>query len=126
MTKAAFSIKQGEVFFANSSNLEPMWSRELPSEPSSVTVIKDYANRYFCSFVVEIQPVQVDAKNQNIGIDLGNNPFAVMSDGSKAERPNYSKHVRKMHKLQKTLVCQQKGSKFALKVTSVPTFPLSV
>ena len=72
---------------------------------------KDYTNCHFCSFVVEIQPVQVDAKNQNIGIDLGNNPFAVMSDGSKAERPNYSKHVRKMHKLQKTLVGQQKGSR---------------
>jgi putative transposase len=82
----------------------------LPSEPSSVTAIKDYTNRYFFSVVVEMQPVQVHTKNQSIGIDLGIKPFAVMSDGSKAESPNYSKHVRKMHKLQKTVVGQQQGS----------------
>jgi transposase len=29
------------------------WSRDLPSEPSSVTVIMDAAGRYFASFVVE-------------------------------------------------------------------------
>ena len=43
--------------------------RELPSPPSSVTVIKDCANRYFLSFVVEVEPVNIDAKNQSIGID---------------------------------------------------------
>lgn len=109
-TKAAFSIKNKEVFLAKIGNLKPIWSRELPSEPSSVTVVKDCANRYFLSFVVEIEPVQVDAKNQSIGIDLGIKTFAVMSDGSKAESPNYSKHNRKIRKLQKKLARQQKGS----------------
>lgn len=109
-TKAAFSIKNKEVFLAKIGNLKPIWSRELPSEPSSVTVVKDCANRYFLSFVVEIEPVQVDAKNQSIGIDLGIKTFAVMSDGSKAESPNYSKHDRKIRKLQKKLARQQKGS----------------
>ena len=33
------------------------WSRDLPSEPSSVTVIRDSAGRYFASFVVETGPV---------------------------------------------------------------------
>ncbi len=109
-TKAAFSIKKGEVFLAKIGNLKPIWSRELPSEPSSVTVIKDCANRYFLSFVVEIEPVQVDTKNQSIGIDLGIKTFAVMSNGSKAESPNSSKHERKIRKLQKKLARQQKSS----------------
>jgi hypothetical protein len=34
--------------------VNPIWSRELQSEPSSVTVIKDCANRYFLSFVVKV------------------------------------------------------------------------
>jgi putative transposase len=29
------------------------WSRELPSEPSSVTIVKDASGRYFASFVVQ-------------------------------------------------------------------------
>ena len=32
------------------------WSRDLPSEPSSVTVIVDAAGRYFASFVVGTDP----------------------------------------------------------------------
>jgi len=98
------------VFLAKIGNLKPIGSRELPSSPSSVTVIKDCSNRYFLSFVVETEPVHVDAKNQSIGIDLGIKTFAVMSDGSKAVSPDYSKVDRKIRQLQKKLARQQKGS----------------
>ena len=109
-TKAGFSITGESVYLAKIGDLNPIWSRELPSEPSSVTVIRDCANRYFLSFVVEVQPVQVDAKNQSIGIDLGIKTFAVMSNGEKAFSPNYSALDRKVRKLQKKLARQQKGS----------------
>ncbi|MFB2919129.1 MULTISPECIES: hypothetical protein [Aerosakkonema] len=46
-TKAAFSVKDPEVYLAKIGNLKPIWSKELPSQASSVTVIKDCANRYF-------------------------------------------------------------------------------
>jgi putative transposase len=109
-TKAAFSIKDGKIYLAKIGDLKPIWSRELPSEPSSVTVIKDCANRYFLSFVVEIQPIQLEAKNQSIGIDLGIKTFAVMSNGEKAYSPNYRIIDCKIRKLQKKLARQQKGS----------------
>jgi putative transposase len=109
-TKAAFSIKDGEVYLAKIGNLQPIWSRELPSEPSSVTVIKDCAGRYFLSFVVEVEPVTIEAKNQSIGIDLGVAIFAVMSNGERAIAPNYSNLDRKIRKLQRKLARQQKGS----------------
>jgi putative transposase len=109
-TKAAFSIKDGEVYLAKIGNLKPIWSRELPSEPSSVTVVKDCAGRYFLSFVVEVEPVTIEAKNQSIGIDLGVATFAVMSSGERVIAPNYSSLDRKIRKLQCKLARQQKGS----------------
>ncbi len=84
-TKAGFSIKDSQVYLAKIGNLKPIWSRELPSSPSSVTVIKDCAGRYFLSFVVEVKPSQIDTKNQSVGIDLGIKIFAYMSNGEKAE-----------------------------------------
>ena len=42
-----FSLKDGGVYLAKIGIVNPIWSRPLPSEPSSVTVIKDCANRYF-------------------------------------------------------------------------------
>ena len=112
-----FSIKGDEVYLAKIGNVSPIWSRDLPSAPSSVTVIKDCANRYFLSFVVEVEPVNIDAKNQSLGIDLGIKTFAVMSNGEKAQSPDYSKLDRKIRKLwlrhasyQKKLARQPKDS----------------
>ena len=110
-TKAGFRVKNGEVYLAKIGNICPIWSRVLPNEHSSVTVIKDCAGRYFLSFVVEVEPINTDAKNQSIGIDLGIKTFAVMSNGEKVESPNYSKIDRKIRKLQRKLARQQKGSK---------------
>ncbi|MCV3216747.1 transposase [Plectonema radiosum NIES-515] len=106
-----FSFQEKQVYLTKIGNVSPIWSRELPSAPSSVTVIKDCANRYFLSFVVEIEPVYIDAKNQSIGIDLGVKTFAVMSDGTKAESPKYLITDRKIRKLQKKLARQPKESK---------------
>lgn len=111
-TLRGFSIKKnGGVYLAKIGIVNPIWSRELPSTPSSVTVIKDCANRYFLSFVVEVEPVNIDAKNQSIGIDLGIKTFAVMSNGEKAESPSYKKLDRKVRKLQRKLARQPKDSK---------------
>ncbi len=106
-----FSIKGESVYLTKIGDLNPIWSRELPSEPSSVTVIKDAANRYFLSFVVEVEPVQIDAQNQSIGIDLGIKTFAFMSNGEKAESPNYSRLDRKVRRLQRKLAKQPKGTR---------------
>ncbi|WP_445299721.1 RNA-guided endonuclease InsQ/TnpB family protein [Microcoleus sp. B4-C5] len=106
-----FSLKNNGVYLAKIGVVHPVWSRTLPSEPSSVTVIKDCANRYFLSFVVEIEPIHSEAKNPSIGIDLGIKTFAVMSNGESAESPNYKKLDRKIRKLQRKLARQPKDSK---------------
>ena len=106
-----FSIKGDSVYLAKIGDVSPIWSRELPSEPSSVTVIKDAANRYFLSFVVEIEPVQVDAKNQSIGIDLGIKTFAAMSNGEMVKSPDYSKLDKRLRRKQKQLARKVKSSR---------------
>jgi putative transposase len=106
-----FSIKGNQINLAKIGNVSPILSRVLPSAPSSVTVIKDCANRYFLSFVVEVEPVNIDPQNQSIGIDLGIKTFAFMSNGEMAKSPDYSKLDRKIRQLQKKLARQPKDSK---------------
>ena len=110
LTRGGFSLKRDGVYLAKLGVVKPIWSRKLPSEPSSVTIIKDCANRYFLSFVVEVEPVQLDAKNQSIGIDLGIKTFAVMSNGDKAFSPCYKALDRRIRRLQKKLARQASGS----------------
>ena len=92
------------------------WSRALPAVPSSVTIVKDAAGRYFASFVVDTDPV-VDATrmpdtDQTVGIDLGLTHFAILSDGTKIDSPRFLRRAeKKLKKAQQELSRKQKGSK---------------
>ncbi len=109
--KGGFRIKAAKVFLAKVGCIKTKWSRPLPSEPSSVTVIKDCTGCYFLSFVVEIQPQFKPAQNQTIGIDLGLKTFAALSNGEKVSSPEYSKLDRKIRRSQRKLSRRQKDSR---------------
>jgi len=87
------------------------WSRPLPSEPSSVTVIRDSAGRYFASFVVETAPSALPGVEPVVGIDLGLKHFAVLSDGRKITAPRFLRRAEKhLKRAQRNLSRKQKGS----------------
>jgi len=87
------------------------WSRDLPSEPSSVTVIMDAAGRYFASFVVEAGDEPLSEVGAEVGIDLGLTHFAVLPDGRKVANPRFLRRAeRKLRKAQQALSRKVKGS----------------
>ncbi|WP_333173747.1 MULTISPECIES: RNA-guided endonuclease TnpB family protein [unclassified Microcoleus] len=107
-----FSIKHGKVYLARIGRIKVVWSRDLPSAPSSVTIIKDAANRYFASFVVEVNPAVLPDNGQSVGVDLGITDFATLSTGEKVKAPKpLKKHLRKLRKAQRKLSRKKKGSK---------------
>ena len=110
-TKAAFKLKDSKIYLAKIGELKTKWSRPLPSEPSSVTVIKDCAGRYFVSFVVEIQPINVEPKNQGVGVDLGLETLATLSTGEKVKAPNTDALARKIRKGKRKWARSVKGSR---------------
>ncbi len=109
--KGGFSIRSGKVYLAKIGDLKVKWSRSLPAEPSSVTVIKDRAGRYFLSFVVDVESISTPAMRDAIGIDLGIKTFATLSTGKKVAAPDYSQLERKIRRAQRQLSRRQKGSK---------------
>jgi putative transposase len=87
------------------------WSRRLPSDPSSVTVIKDAAGRYFASFVVEVAERPLPRIEVETGIDLGLGHFAVLADGRKIDSPRFLRRAeKKLKRLQKLFSRKEKGS----------------
>ncbi|KRV48097.1 transposase [Wenjunlia vitaminophila] len=88
------------------------WSRALPSTPSTVTVIKDAAGRYFASIVVETEPTKVLPEvDAEVGIDLGLGHFVVLSDGTKVDSPRFLRRAEKrLKKAQRELSRKQNGS----------------
>ncbi|MGB3695658.1 MAG: RNA-guided endonuclease TnpB family protein [Spirulinaceae cyanobacterium] len=111
-TRWGFKLKGNKVYLAKIGDIKPIWSRELPSAPSSVTVIKDSADRYFVSFVVEITCEKLLDNDKSTGIDLGIANFATFSNGDKVKAPKPLKRkLKRLRKLQRNLARKTKGSK---------------
>jgi putative transposase len=111
-TDNGFTVNQHHVTLAKIGDLKVVWSRPLPSKPSSVTVIKDAAERYFLSFVVEIQLETLPDNEQAVGIDLGIATFATLDTGEKINAPKpLKKRLKRLKKAQKNLSRKQKESK---------------
>jgi putative transposase len=52
-----YSVRENKLRIANQKSLMKVkWHRELPSKPTSCTIIKDNIGRYYVSFVVEVEP----------------------------------------------------------------------
>jgi IS605 OrfB family transposase len=114
---ARFTIlPNGRLRLPKIGDVAVRWSRPLPCEPSSVTVIRDAAGRYFASFVVQTDPA-TDAQRfpqaaREVGIDLGLAAFAVLSDGTKVSTPRFLRRAEtKLRRLQRVHSRKRKGSR---------------
>lgn len=105
-------LSNGKLRLPKVGEVAVRWSRELPSDPTSVTVVRDAAGRYFASFVVTTDPSEVLPETTGeVGIDLGLTHFAVMSDGRKITAPRFFRRAeKKLRKAQRNLSRKTKGS----------------
>ncbi|WP_232320219.1 RNA-guided endonuclease InsQ/TnpB family protein [Rhodococcus sp. WMMA185] len=113
LTRNGFSIRpNGKLYVAKVGEVKVAWSRGLPSQPSSVTIIEDAAGRYFASFVVEVDDQPLPEAYAEVGIDLGLATFAVLSNGTVIASPKFFRQAeRRLKKAQQALSRKQKGSK---------------
>ncbi|MFJ8637418.1 RNA-guided endonuclease InsQ/TnpB family protein [Streptomyces sp. NPDC093568] len=102
----------GDLSLPKIGDVRVEWSCSLPSVPSTVTVIKDAAGRYFASFVVETAPETLPDVVSAVGIDLGLGHFAVLSDGTKIDTPRFLRRAeKKLKREQRRLSRKANGSK---------------
>jgi putative transposase len=105
-------LDNGRLRLPKIGELYVRWSRKLPSAPSSVTIVKDAAGRYFASFVVQTTDQPLPEVESEVGIDLGLTHFAVLSDGTKVTAPKVLRRAaRKLKRLQQALSRKQRGSR---------------
>lgn len=109
-------LPNGRLRLPKIGDVQVCWSRDLPSAPSSVTVIKDASGRYFASFVVDTDPA-ADADRfpdagAEVGIDLGLDWFAVLSDGTKVASARFLRRAeRKLRRTQRAHSRKERASR---------------
>jgi putative transposase len=116
LTRNGFKIRQdGRLFLAKVGEVRVRWSRELPSEPSSVTIIREPDGHYYASFVVDVATAPLPVISREAGVDLGISRLATVAatDGRRTEIPNpkyLRRKLRKLRRLQRQMSRRQKGS----------------
>ena len=116
LTRNGFALRGTRLYVAKVGRVRVRWSRELPSVPSSVTVIQEPDGRYYASFVVQREPSPLPAVARTAGIDLGLVRLATIaaSDGTIETIAN-PRHLgaaeRRLTRAQRQLSRKQKGSK---------------
>ncbi len=94
--------------------LRIVWSRPLPegAQPSTVTVSRDAAGRWFVSILVEEKIRPLPPVESSVGVDAGISALVTLSTGEKITNPGHERRDRrKLAKAQRALARKQKGSK---------------
>lgn len=81
----ACCYRNGNIYILKSDEqLNIRWSQAPPCEPSTITISKDAAGRYFISCLCEMDIKLMPVTAKQIGIDLGLTDFCITSDGFKS------------------------------------------
>src|ERR1035441_8395261 len=96
-TRSAFRYRDGQLHLAKMTGpLAVVWSRPLPdgAEPSTVTVSRDPAGRWFVSLLCECAVEPHPASAPVVGIDAGITSLATLSTGEKIANPQHEQKDR--------------------------------
>ncbi len=111
----AFTWDGKQLTFAKMDTpLDIHWSRSLPKgcKPTTVTLSKDCANRYFVSLLVEEDIKHLPVVKKQVGLDLGLKSMLITSDGHTYGNPKFfAKDEKKLAKAQRRHARAKKGGK---------------
>ncbi len=111
LTRNGFALHGSRLYVAKVGDIKVRWSRELPSEPSSVTVIREADGRYYASFVVERGTALLPPCDREVGVDVGLDRLAVTSDGEIIANPRFLRaKERHLARAQRAMSRKRKGS----------------
>lgn len=116
LTRNGFSLKaNGRLFVAKVGEVRVRWSRELPSTPSSVTIIREPDGHFYASFVVDVGASPLPVVDREVGVDVGVARLATTAttDGRRADVVNpkhLGRKLRKLRRLEREKSRRQKGS----------------
>jgi putative transposase len=116
LTRNGFSVRpSGRLFLAKVGQVQVRWSRQLPAEPSSVTIIREPDGHFYASFVVDVPASPLLPVEREAGVDVGLARLATIAatDGARVDVTNpkhLGRKLRKLARLERKKSRRQKGS----------------
>jgi putative transposase len=107
----AVDFEAGTIKITKMTPIKVVYHREFKGELRSVTLSKTKTNEYYVSILVKEEMQEKPKTGKDIGIDLGINHLAILSDGTKFTNLKYFRETQaKLKKMQQHLARKTKGS----------------
>jgi putative transposase len=89
-TKSGFNYRDGKLKLAKMAKpLDVIWHREMPSEPTTVTVTREADGNWYVSCRIVVPVETLTGGDDAVGIDLGLADLAILSTGEKIANPRH-------------------------------------
>ena len=110
-TRRGFRLDGATLFLAKDITVRPVWSRQLPSQPSSVRIFRDSLGHWYASFVVETLPQLLPSTGKAVGIDWGVAELATTtSDAHDLSHPEHGRRgAVKLARYQRMMARRRRG-----------------
>ena len=109
-SQSGFGIKEGKLKLSKIGNIKIKLHRVLQGKVKTCTVHK-VSGRWFVCFTTEVKALFLPTTNQYIGIDVGLESFATLSDGTKITNPRFFRRdEHDLARVQRQLSKAEKGS----------------
>jgi len=112
LKQAGWKLEGRYLYIRNVGKFKLFLSRPIEGKIKTVTIRRSSTDKWFVAFSCDNVPVkEVQASNQEIGIDVGIKHFLVDSQGNSVENPKYFRQSEKLlRRRQRSLCRKKKGS----------------
>jgi putative transposase len=100
----------GQLYCQGIGELKVKWHRPLKGDIKTVT-LKREAGRWYVCFSVACEPSPLPENHESVGVDVGLESFATLSDGTRIDNPRCFKTAQaQLRRAQRRVARRQKGS----------------
>jgi putative transposase len=102
--------ENGKLYCQGIGELKVKWHRPLTGTIKTVTLKREAGHWYAC-FSVECEPSPLPESAETVGVDVGLEAFATLSDGTRIDNPRYFKTAQaRLRRAQRRVARRKKGS----------------
>jgi putative transposase len=109
--QSGFALSNNDLLLSKIGRIKIVLHRPVEGRVKTLTVQRDRIGHWYACLSCEVQPKQLPFNDQAIGVDVGLESFATLSNGVKIENPRFFRRGEKeLAKAQRKLSKAEKGT----------------
>ncbi len=110
--QSGFKIEEGRLHLSKIGDIKIRLHREIRGQIKTLTVKRMPSGKWYACFSCIVEALPREKPFEDVGIDVGLNSYAVLSDGTRFENPRlYRKSEKRLARLQRGLSRKERGGR---------------